>query len=319
MALQSLSRGTREIQAMAPTFRAWRIEPGTRYVTAQDSGGQVVNASNETFVVTTPSSATAPPASRNNVLVSGSYGGVYNAYHAAKWDLRGVVLNDAGGGKDDAGIDGLPYLDKVGLAAATADAQTCEIGDGDDMLANGIISHVNHAAAALGCRVGQTVRDCAALMRTGPIVHSDLPMVSGGQRTLISDLPGEPKVVCLDAAPMLTPEDAGAIVVTGSHAALFRGRPDSVISVDVRAIIFSDGGIGKNHAGIRRLPTLDERAIAAGAAAAASAPIGHAREIYEKGVLSHVNETAARLGGCPGMTVKALVGLLCQSFRTPDR
>src|SRR6201999_3827420 len=124
-----------------------------------------------------------------------------------------------------------------------------------DMLANGIISHVNRAAAALGCRVGQTVQDCAALMRAGPIVHSDLAMVSGGQRTLISDLPGQPKVVCLDAAPMLTPADAGAIVVTGSHAALFRGRPDSVVSVDVRAIFFSDAGIGKNQAGIRRLPT----------------------------------------------------------------
>ena len=278
-----------------------------------------MTASDETVIITTPSSATAPPTSRNNVLVSGSYGGAYNAYHAAKWDLRGVVLNDAGGGKNDAGIDGLPYLDKVGLAAATADAQTCEIGDGEDMLANGIISHVNQAAAALGCRVGQTVRDCATLMRAGPIVRSDLAMVSGGQRTLISDRPGEPKVVCLDAAPMLLPEDAGAIVITGSHAALFRGRPDSVVNVDVRAIIFSDAGIGRNQAGIRRLPTLDERAIAAATADAASAPIGHARAIYDEGVLSHVNQTAAQLGGRPGMTVKALVDLLRQAFRMPNR
>jgi hypothetical protein len=278
-------------------------------------GGHAVAESKDVLIVTAPSSATAPPTSRNNVLVSGSYGGAYNAYHAAKLDLRGVVLNDAGGGKNDAGIDGLPYLDQVGLAAATADAQTCEIGDGDDMVANGIISHVNSAAAALGCRVGQTVRACATLMQAGPIVHSDLPMISGGKRTLISDVPDEPKVVCLDAAPMLTPEDAGAIVITGSHAALFRGRPDTVISVDVGAIIFSDAGIGKNQAGIRRLPTLDERAIAAGAAAAASAPIGNARAIYEDGVLSHINETAARMGARPGMTVKAMVDLLRLALR----
>jgi hypothetical protein len=268
------------------------------------------------LIVTASSSATAPATCRHNVLISGSYGGIYNAYNAAKWDLRGVVLNDAGVGKNDAGIDGLPYLDEVGLAAATADAWTCHIADGDDMLANGIVSYVNRSAAALGCKVGQTVRACAMLMRAGPIVRSDLKMIAGGQRTLISDVPGEPKVVCIDAAPMLAPEDEGAIVVTGSHAALFRGQPDNVVNVDVRAIFFSDAGVGKDNAGIRRLPTLDERGIAAGTVAAATAPIGNARAIYRDGVLSHVNETAARIGGRPGMTVKALVGLLRAAYRT---
>ncbi len=270
----------------------------------------------DVLIVTASSSATAPASSRNNVLISGSYGGIYNAYHAAKWDLRGVVLNDAGVGKNDAGIDGLPFLDQIGLAAATADAQTGQIADGDDMLANGIVSYVNKSAAALGCKVGQTVRDCAMLMRAGPVAHSDLKMIAGGQRALISENPGEPKVVCIDAAPMLAPEDEGAIVVTGSHAALFRGQPDKIVNVDVRAIFFSDAGIGKDNAGIRRLPTLDERSIAAGTASAASAPIGNARAIYQDGVLSHVNATASRLGGRPGMSVKAFIDLLRAAWRT---
>ena len=268
------------------------------------------------LIVTASSSATAPNTSRNNVLISGSYGGVYNAWHAAKWDLRGVVLNDAGVGKNDAGIDGLPYLDQIGLAAATADAQTCYIADGDDMLANGIVSHVNKSAAALGCKVGQTVRECAMLMRAGPIAHSELKMLKGGQRALISANPGEPKVVCIDAAPMLAPEDEGAIVITGSHAALFRGRPDSIVNVGVRAIFFSDAGVGKDQAGIRRLPTLDARNIAAGTASAASAPIGNAQAIYHDGVLSHINATAAKLGGKPGMAMKAFVDLLLNTYRT---
>jgi hypothetical protein len=269
----------------------------------------------DVLIVTTSSSATAPATCRNNVLISGSYGGVYNAWHAAKWDLRGVVLNDAGVGKNDAGIDGLPYLDQIGLAAATADAQTCHIADGDDMLANGTVSHVNKSAAALGCKVGQSVRDCAMLMRAGPVRHSELKMLKGGQRALISANPGEPKVVCIDAAPMLAPEDDGAIVITGSHAALFRGRPDNIVNVDVRAIFFSDAGIGKDEAGIQRLPTLDDRNIAAGTASASSAPIGNARAIYHDGVLSHVNATAARLGARPGMSVKAFVDVLRAAFR----
>jgi hypothetical protein len=45
---------------------------------------------------------------RSHVVVSGSYGGRYNAFNAAKWGVRGVIMNDAGIGKDNAGIRGDP-------------------------------------------------------------------------------------------------------------------------------------------------------------------------------------------------------------------
>ena len=70
-----------------------------------------------------------------------------------------------------------------------------------------------------------------------------------------------------------------------------------------------------DNAGIRRLPTPDPRGIAAGTADAATAPIGKARAIYEEGVLSHVNAAALRLGGRPGMTVKAFVDQLRGAYR----
>lgn len=260
-------------------------------------------------IVTASSSATAPESCRGNVLVSGSYGGEYNAFHAAKRPLRGVILNDAGGGKDGAGISGLAYLDRIGLPAAAADAQTCHIGDGDDMLAQGTISFVNAAAARLGCSAGQSVRACAEAMGRGPVIDATTPEIAGGKRFVVHEAPG-PRVVCLDAAPMLEPGDAGAIVITGSHAALFRGQPDDVVKPEVAAIFFSDGGVGKDQAGITRLRLLDERRIPAGAASAASAPIGYARAIYAEGVLSHVNATAAELGIVPGMTVRAAVDRL---------
>jgi hypothetical protein len=164
------------------------------------------------------------PDCAGQVVVSGSYGGEYNAWHAAKWGIRGVILSDAGVGKNNAGTKGLPYLDRVALPAATADANTCHIADGDDILAHGIISHVNAAAERIGVRVGQTVQQSADLMRAAPILAAELPEIAGGKRYLISANPGEPKVICLDAAPMLEPADAGAIAVTGSHAALFRGQ-----------------------------------------------------------------------------------------------
>jgi hypothetical protein len=266
-------------------------------------------------IITVPSSASATKECAGNVLVSGSYGGPYNAFHAAKWGIRGVVLNDAGVGFADAGISGLPYLDRIGLPAATADAFTCHIGDGEDMLAHGTISHVNTAAAAIGCVPGQSVRTCAEHMLKAPIGRSDPPPIAGGKRYTIRDVPNEPKVICLDAAPMLRPDDAGAIAVTGSHAALFRGLPDDVIKIPLLAVFFNDAGVGKDNAGITRLADLETRGIASGAVSADSAPIGDSRAAYEHGVLSHVNRLAENRGARPGMLLRDLVAMLIEQTR----
>src|SRR5580658_8011493 len=204
---------------------------------------------------------------RGHVAVSGSYGGRYNAYNAAKWPVRAVVMNDAGIGKDDAGIVGLPFLDRIGMAAATADAQTCHIGDGDHMLAHGIISHVNDTAAALGCKPGQSVRDCAELMRAAAPPTEMPPAISDGARYILRDNPAEPRLSCADSIGMVGPEDAGQIVGTASHGALSGGRPDNAVAPDVHAVFFSDGGAGggMDGAGIARLATVDRRGIPAGA------------------------------------------------------
>ena len=269
----------------------------------------------DSAICTAPSSATATGECRGKVVISGSYGGEYNAYHAGKWGIRGVVLNDAGVGKNRAGIRGLEYLDQVELPGATADADTCHIGDGDHMLQHGRVSHINRSAARCGCDIGDSVRRCAELMGESPVVTASMPPISGAKRYMIRENPGEPAVVCLDAAPMLSDDDAGRIVVTGSHAALFRGRPDDVIRPQVRAIFFSDDGVGMDGAGIARLPLLDARGIVAGTASAASAEIGDSRSIYEEGILSHVNAAARAVGGRVGLRIRDFVVMLAVNWR----
>ena len=91
------------------------------------------------------------PEDAGKVLIGASHGGVYAANLAARAGLRAVILNDAGIGKDGAGIAGLAYLDKIGMAAATIGHNTARIGDGRDMASRGIISRVNAAAGARGC------------------------------------------------------------------------------------------------------------------------------------------------------------------------
>ena len=261
-------------------------------------------------ILTVASCSHINEAHRGRVVVSGSYGGFFNAFNAARFGVRGLVMNDAGGGRDDAGIRGLPYLDEIGLAAATADAATCHIGDGDHMLAHGVISRVNDAANRVGCKPGQSVNACVALMRTAGLPSGDLrPRQEEGRFIIdVVDGQGEGRVVCADSVVMLLPEDAGQVVVTGSHAALFRGQADNAVGPAVRAIFFSDGGIGMDEAGVTRLANLDARAIPAGAVSVASAPIGDARAIYREGVLSRVNGAAAALGIQPGQALRGVIG-----------
>jgi hypothetical protein len=272
-------------------------------------------ANDSVKIVTVASCSNLREEHRLHVAVSGSYGGRYNAYNAAKWPVCAVIMNDAGIGKDDAGIVGLEFLDRISMAAATADAMTCHIGDGDHMLAHGVISHVNKTAAALRCAVGQGVRECAELMRAAVPPTKMPPAITDGARYILRD--GKPGLVCADSIGMIMPEDAGKIVVTASHGALSGGRPDNAVAPDVYACFFSDGGVGMDGAGIARLAPLDARNIPAGAVSAGSAPIGDARALYHDGILSHVNQAAARAGAKPGMPLKAFVDLLTAAAKRP--
>jgi hypothetical protein len=267
-------------------------------------------ANHDASILTVASCSNINAEHRSHVVVSGSYGGRYNAFNAAKWPVRAVIMNDAGIGKDNAGIAGLEFLDRIGMAAATADARTCHIGDGDHTLAHGIISHVNRSAAALGCTPGQSVRDCAERMRAAPVPAVAPPTITEGARFVMRDVPGEPALICADSIGMLQPSDAGRIVVTASHGALSGGRSDNIVPLGIHAVFFSDAGVGLDRAGIARLDDLDRKGIVAGATSADSAPIGDSRALYHDGILSHVNGPASRRGGRAGMKLKDFIEIL---------
>ena len=63
-------------------------------------------------------------------------------------------------------------------------------------------------------------------------------------------------------------------------------------------------GIGKDEAGVSRLPALAARGIAAATVSAASARIGDARSTYEDGIVSRVNTRAAALGLREGLSAR---------------
>jgi uncharacterized protein YunC (DUF1805 family) len=260
-------------------------------------------AAGEVPIVVANSVTKLGPETRDAVLIGGSHGGVYAGYLAANEGARAVILNDAGVGKDEAGVGSLAYLDKLGIPAATVDHRSARIGDGKDMASRGRISRVNQAAQTLGCSPGMTASQCAERMRKAKPYRGEAPSYAEA-RFCFRKEPGEPEVWGIDSASLVRPEDAGQIVITASHGALLAGETASAIKYDVLACAFNDAGFGADDIGASRLPALDQRGIAAVVLDCMTARIGDARSAWETGKVSRANATATKLGVKPGMTTQ---------------
>ena len=92
------------------------------------------------------------------IVVTGSHGGTSAATFATAVALKLVVFNDAGVGKDGAGISALAMLGVQGIAAATVAHTSARIGDAQDAWNCGVISHVNALAAQLGLAPGRALQ-----------------------------------------------------------------------------------------------------------------------------------------------------------------
>ena len=244
-----------------------------------------------------------PPAARDGVIVTGSHGGRYAAYLTLKAQPRAVIHNDAGIGRDEAGIAVISMAQALGVAAATLSHATCRIGDAADMMARGIVSRANAAAVAVGVKAGMAGREAAHRLLAARASGKEPEPVEEARRVLANSA-WRRSLVLIDSASLIAPEDAGRIIVTGSHGALVGGSPAMALRVDGFAAVFSDAGIGADGAGITRLPALDARAIAGLTVSAASARIGDAASLYEDGMISHANATAVRLGARAGEQLK---------------
>lgn len=234
------------------------------------------------------------------VVLSGSHGGAYAAYLAAKAHARAVVLHDAGIGLDQAAVACIDYCQALGMASASVDHMSARIGDAHDMRERGRISRVNALAAALGVEPGMPCADALDGLQAAAQFSGDPPAYEEGQYE-VALVDGAPPVLCLDSASMVIPAHAGRVIATGSHGGLVGGDPATALKADGMAALYNDAGIGIERAGVTRLAALDARGIPAATVAAMSARIGQGRSTLMDGVLSVVNETAAAAGAAPGM------------------
>jgi hypothetical protein len=102
------------------------------------------------------------------------------------------------------------------------------------------------------------------------------------------------RVLLIDSITQLEPDDAGAIVVAGSHGGASSG--EVACALPLAAVFFSDAGVGKDAAGIVALAMLQQHGVPAGAVAHNSARIGDAMDAWNDGVISQLNGAARERG-----------------------
>lgn len=108
------------------------------------------------------------------------------------------------------------------------------------------------------------------------------------------------QVLTSDSATKFTSDPAGAVVVTASHGGEYPAY--LVAKLRVRAAVFNDAGVCKDASGIAGLTYLEKLGIPAATVANTTARIGHGADTLNKGVISHANAPAQKIGCVPGMS-----------------
>lgn len=247
-------------------------------------------------------------------VVAASHGGRYAGWYAATIGTGAVILNDAGIGREFAGITGLELLAGHGIPAACLSHRSARIGQGQHSYEHGRVSFVNEPARALGLVPAMQCAEALAILSKAAKVPASKPALELEVRVERPELGrAGVRVIVLDSISLVTPDDIGHIAVSASHGGLLGGNPDMPVKYPVFAVVVNDADRGIDEAGVSRLPALDAKGIAGACVSAFSARIGDGRSTLEDGFISAVNATAVRHGGAVGQSCRAFVAAMVEA------
>ena len=98
---------------------------------------------------------------KGDVLVCGSHCGANVGQIAAANKIGALIGNDAGMGKNNAGIAGLAVCDAHEIPAAAVASMSAVIGSGESTYEEGTVSSINLSAARLGVSKGMSAKAAA--------------------------------------------------------------------------------------------------------------------------------------------------------------
>ena len=258
------------------------------------------------------------------ILVCGSHCGGNRelARHIRNCHVKAVFLNNAGVGKNNAGIRGLVHYEAENVLACAVDNNSAEIGIARDTWECGVISHINSRAEAAGIQLGSSVKEAVAKIH---IVMMQTPSSDNEMESESLNI-NEPKkrntalktqtqiqlegqfVTITDSITFLNENNEGEIVVCGSHGGVSAGHYAQ--KYGVKAVFFNDAGIGKNNAGIKSLDSLSDAGILACTVDCMSAEIFNGYDALENGIITVCNKLAENRYIKEKMTVKEAIKLI---------
>jgi predicted amino acid-binding ACT domain protein len=262
------------------------------------------------------------PANTSPILVCGSHcGGSRDlARHVKNCHVKAVFLNNAGVGKNQAGIRGLTHYQAENILACAVDHYSAEIGIARDTWESGIISHMSSQAAEAGIQIGDAVQVAVAKI-TDLINLPSLTQKNKHFESLVNEKEENSSKVDLkkqiqtqidgvgitvtDSITFLNENNSGDIVVCGSHGGLSAG--EYARKHRVKAVFFNDAGIGKNSAGVKSLESLSDAGILACTVDCMSAEIFNGLDTLGFGIITVCNQLAKTRNINEKMTVKEAI------------
>ena len=124
----------------------------------------VIKKSGNRKIVVADSAAGMDERSKGDVFVDGSHCGVNVGEMTINSGMGAMIGNDAGMGKNNAGIVALKMCDERGIPAAAVAAMSAKIGSGMSTYEQGKISVANETAKKMGVRVGMSAKEAADKM-----------------------------------------------------------------------------------------------------------------------------------------------------------
>jgi len=231
--------------------------------------------------------------------------------------VKAVFLNNAGIGKNQAGISGLSHYEAENILACAVSHNSAEIGVARDTWESGIISHTNTLAEEAGIQPGNSVKEAVAKiinlpsfpqknknaesLGDGEQENSNKPDLKKQIQTQIDGV----SITVADSITFLNESNAGDIVVCGSHGGVSAGHYAQ--KHHLKAVFFNDAGIGKNNAGIKSLDSLSDAGILACTVDCMSAEIFNGQDVLENGIISVCNQLAKTRNIKEKMTVKEAI------------
>ncbi|MBA7626728.1 hypothetical protein ES703_34183 [subsurface metagenome] len=125
---------------------------------------KIVKESGKNRIIIVDTTSDVHEGNDTDIIITGSHSGIPGGKYLFGLNIKGVIGNDAGMGKNNAGIAGMKILEEHGIPAAAVLGMSAHIGNGTSTYEQGKISATNELAKKLGITIGMSAKEAADKM-----------------------------------------------------------------------------------------------------------------------------------------------------------